>query len=235
MKLFGLLILALLAATFSAFSQVRKDSSFSLLFNSGISFTHANDPHINRWLEKYGYPTEPRTPSSINFELAAIPANSRLLYSVRLSTINSGSNLSSYNAMLGVFTALARSETFLLYAGGSVGLHGDIIHLNGNVPAEYQQLDKYKDPLALRRRGPVLEPAIRALWYPVRIRSVQIGVYGGLGYDLDFNSQWKLGYYSNNHGEYSHFRGLGKPNDQKRVNEYGLSYSGGLSLRINLH
>jgi hypothetical protein len=235
MKPIGLLILLLLAATFSAFSQVRQDSSFSLLFNSGISLTHANDPHINRWLEKYGYPTEPHTPSSINFELAAIPANSRLLYSIRLSTINSGSNLSSYNAMLGVFMALAKSETFLLYAGGSVGLHGDIIRLNGNVPAEYQQLDKYKDPLALRRRGPVFEPAVRALWYPVRIHSVQIGVYGGLGYDLDFNSQWKLGYYSNNHGQYSHFRGLGKPNDQKRVNEYGFSYSAGFSVRINLH
>jgi hypothetical protein len=235
MKPFGLLILAIQAATFSASSQVRQDSSFSLLFNSGISFTHANDPHINRWLEKYGYPTEPHTPSSINFELAAIPANSRLLYSIRLSTINSGSNLSSYNAMLGVFTALVKSKTFLLYAGGSVGLHGDIIRLNGNVPPEYRQLDKYNDPLALRRRGPVLEPAIRGLWYPIRIHSLQIGVYGGLGYDLDFNSQWKLGYYSNNHGEYSHFRGLGKPNDQKRVNEYGFSYSGGLSLRVNLH
>jgi len=235
MKPFGLLILALLAATFSAFSQVRQDSSFSLLFNSGISFTHANDPHINRWLAKYGYPTEPHTPSSINFELAAIPSNSRLLYSIRLSSINSGSNLSSYNAMLGLFTALAKSKTLLLYAGGSVGLHGDIIRLNGNVPAEYQQLDKYNDPLALRRRGPVLEPAVRALWYPVRIHSVQIGLYGGLGYDLDFNSQWKLGYYSNNHGKYSHFRGLAKPNDQKRVNEYGFSYSAGLSLKINLH
>ncbi len=235
MKPFGLLILALLAAAFSAFSQVREDSSFSLLFNSGFSFTHANDPHINRWLSKYGYPTEPHTPSSINFELAAIPANSRLLYSLRLSTINSGSNLSSYNVMLGLFAALARSETFLLYAGGSAGLHGDIIRLNGDVPPEYQHLDKYGDPLALRRRGPVVEPAIRALWYPVRIHSVQIGVYGGLGYDLDFNSPWKLGYYSNNHGKYSRFRGLAKPNDQKRVNEYGFSYSAGISIRVTLH
>ena len=76
MKPFGLLVLALLAATFSAFSQVRRDSSFSLLFNSGMSFTHANDPHINRWLEKYGYPAEPHVPTSCNFEVAAIPAAS---------------------------------------------------------------------------------------------------------------------------------------------------------------
>ncbi len=136
--------------------------------------------------------------------------------------------------MLGFFTALVKTKSFLLYAGASVGLHGDIIRLNGNVPAEYQQLDKHGDPLALRRRGPVVEPSIRALWYPVRIHSVQLGVYGGLGYDLDFNSQWKLGYYSNNHGKYGRFRGLAKPDDQKRVNEYGFSYSAGLSVRFNL-
>ena len=193
MKSLGLLVLVLLAAVGSAFSQVRQDSSFSLFFNGGISFTHANDPHINRWLEKYGYPTVPHTPTSINFELAAIPTNSRLLYSIRLSTIKSSSNLSSYNAMLGLYTALFKSQTFLLYAGGSVGLHGDIIHLNGAIPVEYQQLDKYNDPLALRRRGPVLEPAVRALWYPIRIHSVQIGVYGGLGYDLGLQLTMETG------------------------------------------
>ena len=72
-------------------------------------------------------------------------------------------------------------------------------------------------------------------WYPVNIRMVQIGLYGGLGYDIDFNSRWRLGYYSNEHGKYSHFRGLGKPSDQKRVSEYGLSYAAGLSFRVNLH
>ena len=236
MKSLGFLVFGLLAATTSLFAQARQDSSFSLLFNSGLSFTHANDPNINRWLRKYGYPTEPHVPSSINFEIAAIPASSRLLYSIKLSTINSGNNLSSYNAMAGIYTAIYKTRSLLFFAGGMAGLHGDIITLNGNVPPEYQQMAAtHPQPLALRRRGLVLEPGVRLFWYPVTIRSVQLGLYGGLGYDLDFNSQWRLGYYSNNHGKYSHFRGLGKPADQKKVSEYGVFYSAGFSFRINLH
>jgi hypothetical protein len=236
MKLIGLLLCMLLAATTPAFSQIRQDSSFSLLFNGGESFTHANDPHINRWLQKYGYPAEPHVPSSINMEVDAIPASSRLLYSIRLSTINSGSNLSSFNISAGLYTSLIKTRNLLFLVGGNVGLHGDIITLNGNLPPEYQQLAaQYHTPLALRRRGLFVEPAARAYWFPLRFNIVQVGFYGGLGYDLDLNSQWKLGYYSNNHGDYSHFRGLGKPSDQQRVSEHGFSLGGGLTIRINLH
>ncbi|HXB95535.1 MAG TPA: hypothetical protein VNU70_10265 [Puia sp.] len=236
MKLWGFLFPALLTATISASGQMKADSSFSLLFNGGVSFTHANDPHINRWLEKYGYPPEPHVPSSINFEVAAIPAYSRLLYSIKLSTINSGNNLSSYNISAGLYTALIKSQRFLLFVGGSVGLHGDIITLNGQLPPDYEQLaTEYHAPLALRRRGLFVEPAARAFWYPLRFSSVQIGLYGALGYDLDINSKWKLGYYSNNHGKYSHFRELGKPSDQDKVSEYGVFYSVGFSLRVHLH
>lgn len=236
MKSLGVLVFGLLAATTSAFAQARQDSSFSLLFNSGMSFTHANDPDINRWLMKYGYPAEPHVPSSVNFEIAAIPAASPLLYSIKLSSINSGNNLSSYNAMLGVYRAVYRKPRFSIYLGGMAGLHGDIITLNGNVPPEYKQMAaSHPEPLALRRRGLVLEPGVRVFWYPISIHMVQLGLYGGLGYDLDFNSRWRLGYYSNNHGKYSHFRGLGKPADQKRVTEYGVFYSAGLSFKINLH
>jgi hypothetical protein len=235
MKLWGFLFPALLTATVSSFGQSRTDSSFSLLFNGGISFTHANDPHINRWLAKYGYPPEPHVPSSINFEIAAIPAHSRLLYTIKLSSINSGSNLSSYNISAGLYTSLIKSKRFLLFVGGAVGLHGDIITLNGQIPPEYEQMDPQNFPLALRRRGLFVEPAARAFWYPLRIHSVQFGVYAALGYDLDINSKWKLGYYSNNHGKYSHFRELGKPSDQAKVSEYGVFYSGGFSLRVHLH
>ena len=236
MKLWGFLFSALLTATVPSFAQSRTDSSFSLLFNSGISFTHANDPHINRWLDKYGYPAEPHIPSSINFEIAAIPANSRLLYSIKLSSIKSGSNLSSYNISAGLYFSLLKSKRFLLYLGGATGLHGDIITLNGRVPPEYVQMaTPYRSPLALRRRGLFVEPAARAFWYPVHFRAVELGLFAALGYDLDINSKWKLGYYSNNHGKYSHFRELGKPNDQTKVSEYGVFYSAGLSFRINLH
>src|ERR1700730_14376568 len=116
MKLCGSLLFLLLATAGTAFSQAppthahHEDSSFSLLINTGLSFTHANDPHINRWLQKYGYPTEPHVPSSFNFELAAMPAASRLLYSIRLSAINSGRNLSSFNVLAGLYASLVKTR-----------------------------------------------------------------------------------------------------------------------------
>lgn len=235
MKPSSLLIWVLLAATTTQ-AQVGADSTFSLLFNTGLSFSHAGDPHINRWLKTYGYPTEPRVPTSVTFELAAMPEASPLLYSIKLSTINTGDNFSSYNLMLGVYRALVKHRSFLFFAGGMAGLHGDIITLDGTIPAEYKQMAaSHPEPLALRRIGLVLEPGVRMFWYPVNIHAVQIGLYGGLGCDLEFNSRWRLGYYSNEHGKYSHFRGLGKPSDQKRVSEYGIFYSAGLSFRVNLH
>lgn len=236
MKRYGFLVIGLLMASGSVFSQTGKDSSFSLLFNSGLSFTHAKDPHINRWLEKYGYPTLPRDASCYNFEVAAIPANSRLMYSLRLSTINSVGNYSSFNFLAGLYTSAIKKRSFLLLLGAGAGLHRDIITLNGNVPPEYQQLTtQIHSPLALRRAGLCIEPAARVLWYPVHLGILQIGLQGGFGYDLYINSHWKLGYFSNNHGKYGHFRSVGKPKDQQKVSMHGFSYSGGISFRFNLH
>jgi hypothetical protein len=237
MKLPGyLLCLFLLLASEFAFSQNSGDSSFSLLFNSSLSFTHANDPHINRWLEKYGYPAEPHVPSSLNFEIAAIPAASRWLYSIKLSTINSGDNLSSFNVLGGLYSALVKQRRFQLWIGAGAGYHDDIITLNGNMPADYTALaDQVHSPLALRRTGLFIEPALRVFWFPVTYHNVQLGLSAGLGYDLDFNSRWRLGYYDNNHGKYNHFKKLKKPEDQLRVSEYGLCYNVGISLRVNLH
>ncbi len=118
MKRRGILLFLLFTITTrSAFAQIREDSSFSLLINSGLSITHANDPHINRWLEKYGYPPESHVPTSLNVEVAAMPAASRLLYSIKLSTISSGRNLSSFNVLAGLYTALIETRSFLLFAG----------------------------------------------------------------------------------------------------------------------
>lgn len=83
-------------------------STFSLFFNSSLSFNHANDPHINHWLKEYGYPAEPHVPTSLSFEAAAMPANSRLLYSVHLSTITNASDLTAFNLGGGVFYALVK-------------------------------------------------------------------------------------------------------------------------------
>jgi hypothetical protein len=236
MKLRGYMLFILFTAGGSAYAQTRPDTTFSLLFNSSLSFTHANDPHINRWLEKYGYPAEPRVPTSINFELAAIPADSRLMYTIRLSMITSGHDLTSFNIMPGLYASVIRCRNFTLFAGASAGYHADIITLNGQLPPAYQELAaQYNTPLALRRTGLTAEPAVRAFWYPIRCGLLQIGVYGGLGYAFDFNSQWRLGYYSNDHGRYSHFRKLNKPDDQYKVTEHGFSLSAGLSFRFNLH
>ena len=236
-RLHGILFFLLLTASESVWAQASGDSSFSLLFNTSISFTHANDPHINRWLEKYGYPTEPHVPSSLNLEIAAIPVASSLMYSIKLSTITSGKNFSSFNILGGLYSALIKKPDFLLYLGGGAGFHCDIITLNGNMPADYMELARQHGTaqLALRRAGLFIEPAVKAFWYPLRIHNVQVGLFGGLGYDLDFNSRWRLGYYNNNHGQYSHFRGLKKPEDQRRVSEYGFSFNAGVSIRLNLH
>jgi hypothetical protein len=175
-------------------------------------------------------------PSSLNFEVAAIPASSKFLYSLRLSTINSGKNLASFNIFGGLYTALVKQRNLLVYLGMGVGYHDDIVTLNGNMPPDYKQLaTQYRTPLALRRTGLFLEPALRAFWFPVRYHNTQLGLYAGLGYDLDFNSRWGLGYYDNNHGKYDHFRRLKRPDDQQRVSEYGIAYNAGVSFRVNLH
>jgi len=217
------------------FSQAPVDSSFSLLFNGGLSFTHANDPHINRWLAKYGYPTEPHIPSSLHFELSAMPVHSRQMYSVRVSVINSGKNLTSFNLLMGMYTALVKKRSFLLLAGAGVGFHRDIIALNGNMPPEYQQFaTHYNRPLGLRRGGLIVEPALRAFWFPVNIHQLQLGLFAGIGADMDFNSTWRLGYFDNSQGRASHFKRLTKPTDQRRVSEYGLAYNAGLTFRLHL-
>ena len=236
MKLFQLILVILLMAPGVVYSQAPKDSAFSLFINSSISFTHANDPHLNRWLTKYGYPGESHVPASLNVEIAAIPVASRLMYSLKLSTIVTGNNLSSFNLLAGLYEALIKNRQFLLLAGLGAGYHRDIITLNGNLPPDYRQLaSQYNRQLSLRRAGIFVEPAIRAFWFPISYRGWQLGLFGGLGYDMDFNSKWSLGYYDNSHGAYNHFKKLKKPSDQQRVSEYGLAYNGGLSLHFHLH
>jgi hypothetical protein len=235
MRCLWFIFIVLLAFPKLAFTQDSKDSTFSILINTGLGFTHANDPHINKWLAKYGYPTEPRVPESLHFELAAIPESSRMMYSLKLSTVISAENLTSFNLLAGAYYAMVKKKNFMLFAGLDAGYHSDIVTLNGDLPSEYQKLaEEYNRQLSLNRDGLFLEPGIRAFWYPVNINNVQIGLFGDLGYAMDFNSKWKLGYYDNNHGRYNHFRKLQKPSDQQKANEYGFSYNLGLSIHIHL-
>jgi len=238
MKGWGYFLLLLLPAGGSAYAQTAPDSTFSLFFNSSLNFNHANDPHINHWLKEYGYPAEPHVPTSLSFVAAAMPANSRLLYSVHLSTITNANDLTSFNLGAGLYAAPVKTKHFMLFLGGSLGYHADIITLNGNLPPVYEDLSvKYNTPLALRRSGLSIAPMMRLFWYPIRLGSVlQIGLTGGIGYAIDLNSMWRLGYYSDEHGKYDHFKKLlNKPDDQQKVSEHGFCLSTGLSLRFNLH
>lgn len=238
MKRWGYLLVLLLPAGESAYAQTASDSTFSLFFNSSLNFNHANDPHINHWLKEYGYPAEPHVPTSLSFEMAAMPANSRLLFSVHLSTVTNANDLTSFNLGAGFFYSLAKTNHFMLFLGSSQGYHADIITLNGNLPPAYEELSvRYNTPLALRRTGLSIAPMMRIFWYPIRLGNVlQIGITGGIGYAVDLNSEWRLGYYSNEHGKYGHFKKLvNRPTDQQKVSEHGFVLSTGLSLRFNLH
>jgi hypothetical protein len=117
-----------------------------------------------------------------------------------------------------------------------VGFHRDIIALNGDMPPEYKQLaTRYNKPLGLRRGGLIMEPALRAFWFPIRINKLQLGFFASAGIDMDFNSRWRLGYFDNSQGRSSRFKKLIKPTDQQRVSEYGLAYNAGLTFRLQLH
>ena len=232
----SLLFFAFLLITSGTLSaQAPVDSTFSLFFNGGLSGTHANDPHIDRWLTKYGYPAEPHVPTSLHIEVGAMPVRSRLLYDIRVSVINSGNNLTSFNLLAGVYAAIIKKKDLMLLAGAGIGFHRDIIALNGDMPPEYKQLaSRYARPVGLRRGGLILEPSFRVFWFPLTINKLQLGLFASAGLDTDFNSRWRLGYFDNSQGKPSHFKKLTKPNDQQRVTEYGLAYNGGLSLRLLL-
>jgi hypothetical protein len=235
MKLRGCLLLVLLTATEIAFSQTRGDSTFSVFFNAGVGFSHAQDPHINRWLTKYGYRPEPHVPESINFELSAMPVSSRFMYSLKLSTMVSASNLTTFNILGGVYYAIVKTKKFLLLGGLGLGYHNAIITLNGNLPPAYDSLAiQYRKQLSLRRDGLFVEPLLRVFWFPISYRNLQVGLFGSFGADMALNSRWKLGYYDANHGKFNHFKSLEKPSDQWKVFEYGWSYKFGLSVRLHL-
>lgn len=236
MKRWGYLLVLSLTAWGSAAAQMGGDSTFSLFFNSTLNFNHANDPHINRWLKEYGYPTEPHVPISLNFEAGAMPANSRILYSVHLSTITNASDLTAFNVGAGFYYAPIKTRRFMVLGGTAIGYHADIINLNGNLPASYEAYAvQYNKNLSLRRSGVSVSPAVRAFWYPIRLGSVlQVGLTGSVGYAVDVNSMWRLGYYSDASGRYDHFRKIDKPSDQQKVTEHGFFFGGGISLKFNL-
>lgn len=236
MKGWGIGMVLMLTAYAHADAQAPRDSTFSLFFNSSLNFSHANDQHFNHWLTQYGYKPVPRVPISLNFEAGAMPANSRYLYTVHLSTITNASDITAFNVGAGLYYAAIKTGHFLLFAGSSFGYHADIINLNGNLPPAYDSLAvRYHTRLSLRRSGLSFAPSLRLFWYPIRLGNIlQVGVIGGAGFAGDVNSMWRLGYYSSTNGKNDHFRKIGKPGDQQKVSVYGFFFSAGLSLKFNL-
>lgn len=167
----------------------------------------------------------------------ALPADSRVMYTIRFSSIISADERTSFTLSAGAYAAVIKTRNLLVLTGGMIGYHADIITLDGQLPTDCEALATAHNvsSLALRRDGLSMEPGVRIVWYPVHIGYLQIGIFGCLGYDIDLNSQWRLGYYSNEHGKYNHFRKLSKPGDQQKASEHGFSLSTGLSFRFNLN
>ncbi len=215
--------------------ELQADSTFTILFNSNIGFSRAEEPHINRWLKKYGYEPERPTPAYLQFEMAAIPVFSRTLYSLRFSALISGQDLFSMNLMAGAYHSFIYHPRFQLYGGMAIGRHSDRITLNGNMPPDYTVLAaQVNKQLMLSRNGFVMEPALRSFWYAVSVRKLRVGLFADLGYDIDMNSKWKLGYYKAGGNAYGRFKNLKSPSDQRKASACGWALNTGISIGLSL-
>ncbi len=118
----------------------------------------------------------------------------------------------------------------MIAAGLSVGEHFDRVVLNGKLPSFPDSLSQaYHTTLSLRRTGLVIEPATKFFWYPFQKKKMRMGIFGGIYYDLDFNSRWRVGYYPHNSGP---FKNLRKPTSIRTSQESGWVYSLGLSIGL---
>lgn len=232
MKRYGFIFFLFLVSP--ALGLAQKDSAFAIFFNSNIGFSRAEDPHINKWLTRYGYKPEPRNPANLQFELAAIPVSSRTMFSLRAAAIVSGQSLFSLNLMAGLYESFFSNRHFLFLAGLGAGMHTDRINLNGDMPPDYLALARlYNKQLSLRRNGFIAEPALRSFWFPITCHHLRLGLFSDLGYDIDWNSGWKLGYYKQG-GEYGRFQKLKKPADQQKSSAHGWALDAGLTASLHL-
>ncbi len=207
-----------------------EDSTFAILFNISDQFYTANDPKINRFLSKYGYAKPQAIPVGINIELAAVPQNSKMLYSLNASTVVSKQDIAESYFIAGFFRKLIDKSSFWVLAGSGIGTHGSRIVLNGNLPPSFDSLaNQYHRLLSLRRRGLLIEPALRLYWYPLQLHKLQLGIFAHAGYDFSFNTPWRLGYFSQN-GQFTSFNRIRKSSNVQTVQEYGWVLSNGLSF-----
>jgi len=210
----------------------QRDSTFSLLFNASTIFYTAKDSRINNFLDKYGYTSPQTVPMGIRLELAVIPFESKMMYSINAATVVSRQSIVTADFSLGAYRRFVEKKNFWIVAGLALGVHYDRIVLNGNLPPSFDSIANiYGNRLSLHRAGFVAEPSTKIYWYPFQWQKFQIGMFAGVGYDFDFNSQWKLGYYNKN-GTYTTFHRIRQSSNVKTHHEYGWVFTAGLSACI---
>ncbi len=206
------------------------DSTFSILFNASNTFYTAKDLRINNFLTKYGYTPQQIIPVGINLEIAAIPFNTKMMYSLKAGTIISRQDIITSNFTLGAYRRIFETKKIWILAGAGLGKHGDRIALNGNVPPDIDSLaHQYEKILSLHRTGFLAEPAVRFFWYPIQTKKFQLGLFATAAYDFAFNTQWKLGYYNQN-GQFTSFKRIRRPTNVQTEHELGWALSDGISF-----
>jgi len=212
------------------FHKYQDDSTFSVMFNMSTVFTTAKDPKINNFLTKYGYRAPQNVPVGINLEIAAIPFNSKMMYSLQGGTIISKQDIVSAHFTLGAYRRFLERKHFWLLAGLGLGTHGDRVVLDGNMPQSFDSLAKvYNKLLSLHRTGFLVEPAVRFFWNPIQTKKIQIGLFAGTAYDFGFNTRWNLGYFKEN-GQFTSFKRIGKPTNVQTQKEFGWAFTDGISF-----
>ncbi|MES1226431.1 MAG: hypothetical protein ABUT20_63735 [Bacteroidota bacterium] len=210
--------------------RYQNDSTFSILFNMSTVFTTAKDPKINNFLTRYGYRPPQRIPVGINLELAAIPFNSKMMFSLQGGTIITKQDIMSAHFTLGAYRRFLERSHFWLLGGLGLGTEGDKIVLNGNMPENFDSLARvYNKLLSLHRTGFLVEPAVRFFWNPIETKKIEVGLFAGTAYDFAFHTRWMLGYYKEN-GQFTSFKRIGKPTGVQTQKEFGWAFSNGISF-----
>jgi hypothetical protein len=210
--------------------KYQDDSTFSILFNVSNVFFTAKNQKIDKFLTRYGYNAPQNIPVGINIELAAIPFNSKMMYSLKAGTIVSKQDLITSDFTLGAYRRFFERKQFRIMAGAGLGKHGDRIVLNGNVPPNIDSLaHQYNRVLSFHRTGFLIEPAVRFFWYPVQTKKFQLGLFANAAYDFAFNTRWKLGYYNQN-GQFTSFKKIKRPTNVQTEHELGWAFSDGISF-----
>jgi hypothetical protein len=210
--------------------RYQDDSTFSILFNLSNVFFTARDPKINNFLTKYGYIPQQNVPVGINLELAAVPFDSKMMFVLNGGTIVSRQSIVTSNFTLGAYRRFFERKSIWLMGGLGIGAHGDRIALSGEIPPNFDSLQRvYNRLLSLHHSGFLVEPAARFYWYPYRTKRLQIGLFAAAAYDFAFDSKWKLGYYNQN-GQFTSFKKIGKTSSVPTQQQFGWAFSDGVSF-----